>query len=106
MKKILVILGALTLLMVSTGLVEAWCCSVIWNWFAADSVGPVSLQAWFGITTLVGLVLAIAFTNMAKDSSEEKSYVIRVLNTAVNIMLTCLFTLGVTGLIGLALGWI
>jgi Mg/Co/Ni transporter MgtE len=109
-------LGIFTWIAISsllTALIQAAVLRRLWSWFVAGEYGPgPSLGAWFGIATILGLIIGMATTATTappRASKRDESWD-EIIRQSVSHTLArwigCGVALGMTWAIGSLLGWV
>ena len=92
-------------LMPVTAYAESWVMSKNWEWFLQDRFGPgPSMGAWFGISTIFGLMIGRRLVLLAKDPSWDRP--IQIVTTALVPLLVAPIAVGLSWCTGRVLGWI
>ncbi len=95
-----------TLLMAPVNaLVTSATLSKLWSWFLVDDLGPSpSYGAWYGITTILFLLLGLALMNVTKTKVEDKDYLMHTVSQSIGVVVACAFSLLFSWVIGSVTG--
>jgi hypothetical protein len=90
-----------------TALIQAAALRRLWSWFVAAEYGPgPSLGAWFGIATILGLIVGMAAPLRAADKEPADEMTRRAVVHTLSRWLAYGLVLVTARLVGSALGWV
>lgn len=105
-------LGVLALIAIGsivTSLIQSAVLSKIWTWFVAFEYGPgPSMGSWFGISTILGLIVSMVLSSMISDDNNDKplgEVIKKMIARWVGLWLGCACLLGICWITGSILGW-
>lgn len=106
------VLGVLTLIAIGTtitSVIQAAVLGRLWIWFVATEYGQgPSMGAWFGISTILGLIVSMALSRDSSKNNTNESLdeiVKRMIHRWIGTWLGCVFLLGICWFTGSLLGW-
>lgn len=88
----------------ATALITGWVMSKYWDWFIARDYGAApSLATFFGIASIVTLLVALATVKIKREKQDSSWGDVIV---SVSAWVGMLLGLGISGLTGKILGWL
>lgn len=91
-----------------TAIIGAKSTSKIWEWFVARDYGPgPSLAAWFGISEIIAMLLAMALLHVArKESDRNANPFMTVIGQTLGMWMGFALILVFAWVTGFALHWV